>query len=215
LATLPVARGSAGEAGLHQNQEVFMRKCAVLALALLAVFCFSLPSQVSAQWVWVGGGVTLPTGDFADDEGEDHNIGFITVAGLGFDVGPEGLGVFAEGYFGQNKFKDDHHGEKTSPLGVMGGVTYDFAPADPGGLYVFGQAGLMVHRYTSDDFDSDSPKGLAFGGGAGYGFPISSFTGWVEGRYMHGMFSGEEGFEDYNTAFFGVLAGISFPLGGE
>ena len=41
-----------------------MRKCAALALALLTVFCISLPSQVSAQSVWVGGGVTLPMGDY-------------------------------------------------------------------------------------------------------------------------------------------------------
>jgi len=190
-----------------------MRKCAAFVLALLTVFCISLPSQVSAQNVWIGGGVALPTGDF----GDDHSTGFTTVAGVGFPVGPEGLSIHVEGFYGQNKFTDDHHGEKTSPLGVMGGATYSLSPGEDAGLYIFGQAGLMVHKYSADDFDGESDKGLGFGGGAGYGLPLGGMQGWVEGRYMHGMFSEDvEGTSyDYSTGFFAILVGLNFPLGGE
>jgi hypothetical protein len=189
-----------------------MRKCAALALALLALFCLSLPNQVSAQGIWVGGGVTIPTGDY----GDSHDTGYTTVLGIGFPVGPEGLGIFAEGFYGKNNFSDDHHGESTSPYGVMGGVTYDLSPGEDSGIYVFGQLGLMVHKYSSDDFGDSSETGFAFGGGGGYGISLTDkLGGWVEGRYMHGMFSEEfDGMsEDYSTAFFAVLAGISVHLG--
>jgi len=187
-----------------------MRKCAALTLALLAIFCLSVPAQVSAQGVWVGGGVTFPTGDYADW----HNTGFTTVAGIGFPVGPEGLGVFAEGFYGQNSIDDETHpGAKTSPFGIMAGASYSLSPEEDAGLYVFGQAGLMVHRWTADDHDSETDNGLAFSGGAGYGFPIGGLEGFVEGRYTHGKFTDE--FDDsYTTAYFSIVAGLYFSLSG-
>ena len=189
-----------------------MRKCAALALALLAVVCLSLPNQVSAQGVWVGGGLTVPTGDYADW----HNTGFTTVAGVGFPVGPEGLELFAEGYYGQNSVDDESHpGAKTSPFGIMGGASYSLSPGEDSGLYVFGQGGLMVHKWSADDHDSETDNGLAIGGGAGYGFPIGGMKGFVEGRYTHGMFTDDEFDEDYTTAFFSIVVGVFFPLGGE
>ena len=49
----------------------------------------------------------------------------------------------------------------------------------------------MGHKYSSDEYEGESDKGLAIGGGAGYGFPIGGMQGFVEGKYMHGMFSEE------------------------
>ena len=97
----------------------------------------------------------------------------------------------------------------------MGGLGYSLSPGEDAGLYFFGQAGLMVHKYSADEDEGSSDKGLAFGGGAGYGFPIGGMNGFVEGKYMHGMFSEEyEGVsEDYTTGFFAVIVGVSFPLG--
>ena len=65
-----------------------MRKCAALALALLTVFCISLPGQVSAQSVWVGGGVSVPTGDFYGDHAS-HGFHRRSRASA-FPVGPGG-----------------------------------------------------------------------------------------------------------------------------
>jgi len=188
-----------------------MRKYAAVALALVAVFCLSLPDQVSAQGVWVGGGVTVPTGDY----GDYHNIGFTTVAGVGFPVGPKGLEIFAEGYYGQNSVDADdaYSGEKTSPYGIMGGASYDLNPEADAGLYVFGQAGLMVHRWSADNYESETDNGFAFGGGAGYGFPIGGFEGFVEGRYTHGRFSSSEYDDSWSTAYFSIVTGVYFPLG--
>lgn len=189
-----------------------MRNCAAVALALLAIFSLSLPDQVFAQGAWVGVGPTFPTGDYADW----HNTGFTTVAGVGFPVGPEGLGIFAEGYYGQNSIDDDDYpGAKTSPFGIMGGASYSLNPEADAGLYVFGQAGLMVHRWSADNYDSETDNGFAFSGGAGYGFPIGGFEGFVEGRYTHGRFSSDEYDDSWSTAYFSIVAGVYFPLGGE
>ena len=90
----------------------------------------------------------------------------------------------------------------------MAGLLYDFTPAVAGGIYVFGEAGLMVHKYSSDESEGDSETGFAFGGGAGYGFPMGDTEIFVEGRYMQGNF-------DYgNTSFFGIVGGVALYLGG-
>jgi len=179
-----------------------MRKCVLLLSILFCGAALSTPQQASAQGVYWGAGVTIPTGDF----GDYAKTGYMGVAGISFDMGPEGLSAFGEGFFGQNSHETE--GDKTYPYGAMGGLLYDLAPAGAGGLYFFGQLGLMVHKYSSDEFEGDSETGLGFGGGAGYGFPLGDTELFVEGRYMHGSF-------DYgDTSFFGIVGGVSLNLGG-
>ena len=184
-----------------------MRKCAVFGVALLALLSLTFPNQASAQSVWVGGGATLPVSDY----GGYASTGWMGVGGVSFPIGQEKLSLFGEGFYGQNSHEID--GDKTNLYGAHGGVMIDLAPEGGAGIYLFGQVGFMVHKYTSDDFPEfdESDTGLAFGGGGGYSFPVGSFTGWVEGRYLQGQFDGEDG----NTAFAGVMAGVSFPLGGN
>jgi hypothetical protein len=187
-----------------------MRKYVGLSLAILALFVFSAPSSVSAQSLYFGGGATFPTGDY----GDYANTGFMAVAGLDFPVGPEGLSLFGEGFFGQNKHSD-HDGDKTLPFGGMAGLLYSFSPDADASLYAFGQAGIMVHKYSSDEFDGDSESAFGYGGGVGYGFPLGGMDAWVEGRYMGASFGGDSGSESSTTAFFGILAGLSIEIGPE
>jgi len=183
-----------------------MRKCVVFGVALLAALSLTLPSQASAQGVYVGAGATIPMGDY----GDYANTGWMGVGGVSFPLGQENLSIFGEGYYGGNGHSD-YEGDKTSLYGANAGVELDLAPEGEAGIYLFGQVGLMVHKYTSDEFSEydDSETGIAFGGGAGYSMPLGGMTGWVEGRYMQGQFDGG------NTSFVGIIAGIAFPLGGE
>lgn len=184
-----------------------MRKCAVFSVALLAVLSFLLPTQVSAQSAFVGAGVTFPTGDYSDLGDEDGaNTGWLTIAGLTFPVSDGPISFIGEGFFGSNGHEME--GDKTNIYGAMGGILLDPSAEGEAGPYAFGQAGLLVHDYKSDTYEEGSETGFGFGGGAGYGFPLGSISAWFEGRYMHAMF--DEG----DTSFFGVMAGISFPLGG-
>jgi hypothetical protein len=206
----PMGAPAAGRGAIphHPSQEVFMRKCAVASLALVAVLSFLHPQQVSAQSIFVGAGITVPTGDFKDfGDGDGAKTGVMATGGVIFPISEEGLSFFGEGYFGVNKH--DYEGDKTNLYGLMGGLEYDFSPQGAAGLYAYGEAGFMVHSYKSDTFTDEegSDTGLAFGGGVGYGIPIGSATGWAEGKYMFGKFDGG------NTTFFGIFAGIAFPIG--
>jgi hypothetical protein len=81
-------------------------------------------------------------------------------------------------------------------------------PDATSGVSFFGQAGLLTHRYTSDQYEGGTDSGLGLGGGAGFFFPLGGVSGWVEGRLMHASI------DDETTQFFGVMAGVEFPLGG-
>ena len=185
-----------------------MRKCAVFSVALLAVVSFLLPTQLSAQSVFFGAGATFPTGDYKDfGDGDGAKTGFLAIAGVTFPVSDGNFSLLGEGFFGSNSH--EFEGDKTNVYGAMGGILFDAAAEGEAGPYAFGQAGLLVHDYKSDTYEESSETGFGFGGGAGYGFPLGGVSGWIEGRYIHALF------DDGNTTFFGVMAGVSFPIGGS
>lgn len=187
-----------------------MRKCALFSVALLAALSFSLPAGISAQSAFLGGGVTFPTGDYSDfGDGDGAKTGFLGIGGLTFPLGDGDFSLLGEGFFGAN----DHEfeGDKTNLYGAMAGLLFDAAEEGEAGIYAFGQAGFMIHDYKSDTYSEEegSETGFAFGGGVGFGFPLGSLGAWIEGRYMHGLF-------DYgDTTFAGIMAGLSFPFGGD
>ncbi len=175
--------------------------CAVVGLLGLA----ATSNPLSAQFVFLGGGATLPVSDFGDNAG----TGFTIEGGFGHPVGDTDLSVFAEGFFGRNTHSDVE-GEKTSPHGLMAGMIYSFPRADSDStFYVFGQLGILWILFSSDVFEESTNSGLGLGAGAGYAFPLGSLlTGFVHGRVTHASIS------DENTSFVGVVSGISIPLGG-
>ena len=188
-----------------------MRKCVLFGVSALVAFTLLLPSQGSAQiGVFVGAGGTLPTGDY----GEYADMGWMLEAGANYAINDSGLYLFGEGLFGSNGHGGDLgiDGDKTNLLGVFGGVELNLAPEADAGFFVFAEVGMLKHDYKSDDFPEyeGSENAVAFGGGAGYNFPIGGLNGWALARYLQGQFDGEDG----STAFFGVSAGVSFPLGG-
>jgi len=189
-----------------------MRKCAVLGIALLAVLSLTLPAQASAQSVFLGAGATIPTGDYKDfGSGHGANTGWMVEGGAGFPVGENGLHLFANGLYGSNGH--DHEGEKTNLLGGFGGVEYVFAEPGEAGLFVFGEVGFLQHKWVYEGGD-ESSSGIAFGGGAGYSLPLGSVNGWVLGRYLQGQ-TGDDEFDEGNTTFLGLMAGVSIPIGGN
>jgi hypothetical protein len=185
-----------------------MRKFVFACVAALVVFSFTFTSQASAQGLFLGAGATIPTSDY----GNYADPGWMLEGGVSFPINEEGLYIFGEGLFGSNKHSD-FEGDKTNLLGIFGGVEYDLSTPGEPGIFIFGEVGLLRHDYKSDEFPEDegADNGLAYGGGAGYGFPIGGMSGWVLGRYLVGQFDGPDG----NTTFFGVMAGVSFPLGGN
>ena len=75
----------------------------LVAIAVTVVALFAA-HQASAQTIiYVGGGATFPTGDF----GDLANTGWQAIGGVLFPVGPEGLMVGADAFYGQNNHKDE------------------------------------------------------------------------------------------------------------
>ena len=188
-----------------------MRKCVVVGVAALAVLSFALPNQASAQGVFVGVGGTSPSGDY----GEYAKTGWMVDAGFNIPVGEGPLLLFVDGMYGSNGHSD-HDGDKTNLLGGFGGVELFFADDSGKGPFVFGQVGFLKHSYKSEEHEEDSTSGLAFGGGAGYAFPIGGLNGFILGRYIQGQTGDDSSeYDDGNTAFLGVSVGASFQVGGN
>jgi hypothetical protein len=202
----------AGATGYSPTKEALMRKCVVLLVAALAILSFSLATEASAQSVFLGAGATIPSGDY----GDYADVGWIAEAGISFPVGEQGIFLFADGLYGSNSHSD-HEGDKTNLLGGFAGIEKAFMNEDGAGPFIFAEVGFLRHSYRSDEHSEweEDDTGLAFGGGAGYGLPLGeNLNGWILGRYIRGQYSGDEGYEDWNTAFFGVMAGVSIQVGG-
>jgi len=170
--------------------------------AAMAVALFILPATASAQSIFVGGGVTFPTGDFKDGTTSGTtsipgaDTGWMGVAGVTFDIMDNGLWVYGEGSYGQNGTDGS---DDWKVYGAMGGVGYEFDAGESFGIYIFGGAGLLASKID------ESESKFGYEGGAGVDIPLGdSFGLWVEGRYM--------GSSDVNL--FGILGGIGIDLGG-
>lgn len=172
-----------------------MSKRRVVPLLFALLFA---PAVMNAQvFLFVGGGPTFPSGEYSDYA----NTGWMAHAGVGFPVGPRGLMAGIDAFYGQNNHSDID-GDKTNPLGAMGFLAYRFGDPERTGVYLIGDAGLLVHKYGSDTFDSESDSQFAFGGGAGVEIPMGSKTVWIEGHYT----------TSDGTNFISALVGLSFPL---
>lgn len=186
-----------------------MKKKSVFLLAALAFMGFAIPAQAQTT-LYIAGGGSFPTGDF----GDYAKTGWMGAAGAIFGIGDSGFGVGGEVFYGQNnhEFEGVDLDSKTNPYGVMAIVDYTFGT--DGGIrpYVFGGAGLMVHRFSGDGIDSDSESGFGYQFGAGVAFPVGATTSiFAEGRYMGSSNMGE-GDSAQATTYFAALAGFAFGL---
>ncbi|MFO7589188.1 MAG: porin family protein [Gemmatimonadota bacterium] len=179
----------------------------LVTLVAAAVFALVAPLTLNAQSIYISGGATFPTGDF----GDFSNTGWMGAGGVLFDVGPVGLSVGAEGFYGQNNTKDEFESEfgdtSTKLYGGMGIVVYSFQTGGKIQPYVFGGAGLMAHKFSGDSFD-ETESAFGYQAGAGIGYPVSEKASiYGEGRYMGGTGDLDE------TKLFGIFAGVVIALG--
>ena len=162
------------------------------------VALLSVPAVANAQvMLYLGGGPTFPSGEYSDYA----NTGWMAHAGVGVPVGPKGLMAGVDAFYGQNNHSD-FDGDKTNPYGAMGFLAYRFGNPERTGIYLLGDAGLLVHKYGSDTFDSESDSQFAFGAGAGVEIPMGGKSIFVEGHYT----------TSDGTNFISALVGIGFGL---
>ena len=177
-------------------------------LATAGVLAISLASPVGAQQTTratfgVGGGVTIPTGDF----GDGFKTGWHGLVNVGFRF-PIAIGLRIDGYYGENNLDDGGVVDgKAKLLGGLAGATYEFRMATGRVTpYVIGNVGYFNQKFDSDLGDSDESD-FAVGGGGGINFGLGSINAFVEGRYLTILSEGP------NTDFVPITVGVRFGGG--
>jgi hypothetical protein len=179
-----------------------MKRIVSLALPLgMALLLGAGQAQAQSITYGVGGGLTLPTGDF----NTAAKLGWHGLGHIGYGL-PSGLGFRGDFYYGQNSF--DGVSGKAKLAGGLGNVVYNFTTAGGAKPYVIGGLGVFNVKGTASAGGlsvSDSETKFAFGGGAGIKFKAGSDANFfVEGRYVSVQTSGG------STGFIPITAGISF-----
>lgn len=180
-----------------------MRRFAVpMVLGALAMTAIS--SRVEAQYVFFGGGPSVPLGDFKDYA----KTGWLVQGGLGFDIGSSGIWAEAEGFFGSNSHKDTGtFKEKTNIISFMAALGKTFGATDAKMRpYLLAGAGVLGHQFRTDDDTATEETETKFGftGALGLAFRLNDKARfWVEGRYL-----GASG-----TSVIPIMAGVSIDLG--
>lgn len=176
---------------------------AVLALGgLLALGAVRAEAQSGLNF-GLGGGVSLPTGDFADFS---KSLGWQGTAIVGYQ--PAGsLGARADFLYGQTKFDRDEAGldGKTTLAGGLASLVYSIPSAGAVKPYLIGGAGVYNVKIDPDGLPSDDETKFAAGGGLGIKFKAGSDANFfVEGRFINVFTSGSD------ANFIPVTVGVTF-----
>jgi len=186
-----------------------MKNRVLSMVAAGALLLFAAPAATQAQWVWAGAGLSVPTGDF----GDVTDTGWLGTVGVGFPIGESGLGVSAEGFYGQNNASEEAEAlglDKANIYGVMGNVGYRLGDPESVGAYLFAGAGLLAAKASPTTGESETDSNFGYQFGAGVDVPVGGSVGvWVEGRYMGASGGDDSG----DTNLFAILAGLGFGVG--
>jgi hypothetical protein len=168
-----------------------LKGVAALALAS-ALFTTSAQAQTSMQF-GIGGGATLPLGDFAD---EASSLGFHGLVNAEFQ--PENLpvGFRIEGMFNRISFNDDLPVDGNFQI-ISGtaNVVYTFMTAEESKFhpYLIGGVGMYNFKANVDDADSDSETKFGFNAGAGFNVAMGGAAVFIEGRFHQIMLGDDAG----------------------
>lgn len=178
-----------------------LRTVRVLGLILLTgVAGTTIASAQAGKFLYVGGGLTVPAGDYKDDGAK---TGFVADVGLGTNVGSGGrLFAFADIFYGKNNYPDDEGSTTLMGGGANIGIQ---SSGSSSRVYGYGGLGLQQHKYNppggGDGGSSTKPYAR---GAVGISLGSGNTTFWAEVGYLMGFKD-----EGYSTAYLPIMAGIS------
>jgi opacity protein-like surface antigen len=178
-----------------------MKRIVSVVLAAGGALLLSAASAQAQVSVGVGGGITVPTGDFKDF----FKTGWNALANVGYDL-PSGIGVRGDFYYGEHKTKSGvTPSGKFKLAGGLGNVLYSFKTPGTVHPYIMGTVGFINGK--ADVTGGSSETKVAYGGGAGIKFKVGSDASlFAEGRYISVNTTGT------NTNFIPISVGVSFGL---
>jgi hypothetical protein len=160
-----------------------------LRAALALSIAGALPASAHAQGLAgiklnIAAGAAVPTGDF----GLGTDIVYNLTVGVGARQGTSPLGFRAEGFY--NEFGVTDTDLKAHAGGISLNATYDIplntlsSPAAGVGntLYIIGGLGYYSTRLNTF-FNDNSDSNLGYNVGAGFRFPLTGFSAYLEARY--------------------------------
>lgn len=167
--------------------------CTVAAVtaAPMVVSAQSGPGPTRPLLVGLGGGLTVPTGDFADGADAGYHIGGF----LQYRRGTNPFGIRGELQYHRNDIKNDLFDEVGAPNDVTGhnSIFYvgaagllEFAPPDKDmGFFLIAGVGNYNDKVTVESgavSASVSKSNIGFSGGGGVSFKVSSAKLMLEAR---------------------------------
>jgi len=158
-------------------------------------------SSASAQYVFLGAGLSKPIGDFNDYA----KTGWLATGGLGFDIGDKGLWAELEGYYGSNKHSDVT-GDKTNIIAGMAALGYSFMPYKGVSPYVTGGLGIQAHQFKSESVPAANGTETKLGYTGALGLTIKA--GAKAHVFFEGRFLGSS-----SSKMLALLAGLSIQVG--
>ena len=172
--------------------------------ALVMVLALAGTTNLVAQRakIGVGGGPTIPMGDF----GDSFKTGWHGQVNVLFDLPALPFDIRVDGQYGEHKVDASVSSDKAKLITGMVGAQLPLGPpGSPAKPYLTGGVGI-----TNFDFDSGSPgvsgssSDFMIGGGGGVTFSVGSVSLFVEARLMN-VFS-----EGSSTTFLPITGGILF-----
>lgn len=176
------------------------RMSRVLGGVMVAMLAMSQSSAAqSTKYVYLGGGLTMPSGDFKDFA----KTGWVADVGLGTSLGSSGrVFGFVDVFYGKNDHDTD--GDSTT---LMGGGANIGIQSTGSSARVYGYAGLGMqnHKFNTDGVGDGESETKPFGRGAvGISLGSGNTTFWAEVGMVQGF-----GADNGNTAYLPIMAGIS------
>jgi opacity protein-like surface antigen len=174
------------------------RLTAAMMIGAVAVLVAASPAH--AQYVFFGGGASIPMGDFKDFA----KTGWMATAGLGADIGDKGLFIEAEGFYGKNKHKAPDDGDATNIISGLGAVGYSFMPEKSVRPYVLGGVGFLMHQFDPAVGDNETETKFAYSGAVGLSIKAGSKLNlWLEARFLGSS----------ETKILPLMAGVTINFG--
>jgi hypothetical protein len=167
----------------------------VFAVAGVLVLAGSVGLEAQARkFVSIGGGLTMPTGDFKNDE--EAKSGWMTGAAFGTGIGSGNLFVMASGFYGKNG--SDHDEDETSTLA---GGTVNLGVMSRGEMArIYGYVGGGLQNYSNNEHQEENGTSVLGNAAVGVNIGRGNTRFWVQGGLAMNK----------TASYIPVLAGISF-----
>jgi len=182
-----------------------MKRMLVSSLAILtagAIAASPAAAQTRASFM-LGGGLTVPLGDF----GDAAKLGWHGLGGVEFGFPTLPVGIRVDGIYGQHKFENNPFTDgKFKLFGANADVVWH--SKTPGvQFYVLGGPGIYNVKADPDVGSGTDETKFALNGGAGIRFGTSMARFFAEGRYVNVFTSGSD------AHFIPLTVGVQFGGG--